>query len=76
MGWNSSIFSGEIIQILRFAITVKFTSRHNNEVWLLTTVYGPCQGSEREAFVNWLNNLQINDDENWMIIGDFNFIDH
>lgn len=73
MGWNSSIFSGEIIHILRFGVTVKFTSRHNNEAWLLTTVYGPCQGVERTDFVDWINALQIKDDENWMFIGDFNF---
>jgi len=73
LGWNSSLFSGQIIHNLRFAITVKFTSTHNNESWNLTTVYGPCQGTERDDFVNWLNDLQIQDDENWMLIGDFNF---
>lgn len=73
MGWNSSIFSGEIIHRLRFAVTVKFTSRHNNETWVLTTVYGPCQGIERVEFIDWLNTLEIKDDGNWIIIGDFNF---
>jgi hypothetical protein len=73
LGWNSSIFSGQIIHNLKYAVTVEFTSRHNNETWTLTTVYGPCQGHEREEFVNWLNNLQIQDTDNWMILGDFNF---
>jgi hypothetical protein len=36
-------------------------------------VYGPCQGIERDEFVNWLNNLQIGDDDNWMIVGYFKF---
>jgi hypothetical protein len=52
---------------------VKFTSRHNNETWQLTTVYGPCQAPEREEFINWLNDLEIQDNDNWMILGDFNF---
>lgn len=60
-----SVFTGEVICMLRYAITVQFTSKYNNnESWLLTTVYGPCQGYEREEFVNWLNDLQIQDDDN------------
>ena len=73
VGWNSSIFSGQIIHNLRYAITIKFTSSHNNETWTLTSVYGPCQGVERDVFVNWLYDLDIQDESNWMIMGDFNF---
>jgi hypothetical protein len=73
IGWNSSISCGQIIHSLRFAITIKFTSNHNNDTWMLTSVYGPCQGIERDDFVNWLNGLEIQDDSNWMFMGDFNF---
>jgi exonuclease III len=73
LGWNSSVFSGQVIHNLNYAVTVKFTSRHNNETWQLTTVYGPCQAPEREEFINWLNDLEIQDNDNWMILGDFNF---
>ena len=34
---------------------------------------GPCQGVERDVFVNWLYDLDIQDESNWMIMGDFNF---
>jgi hypothetical protein len=64
LGCNSAIFSWQIIHNLSFAVTVKFTPTHNNDSWTLTT--------EREDFANWLNKLQIQDDENWMIIGHFN----
>jgi len=73
MGWNSSIFTGEVIHNKKFAVTVRFSSVHNGEIWLLTTVYGPCQGQARDDFVDWLNNLQIDEMDNWMIVGDFNF---
>jgi len=73
MGWNSSIFTGEVIHNNKFAVTVRFSSVHNGEIWLLTTVYGPCQGQARDDFVDWLNNLQIDEMENWMVVGDFNF---
>jgi hypothetical protein len=39
----------------------------------LPLFYGPCQGPERDDFVLWLNNLQIDDTANWMVLGDFNF---
>ena len=72
VGWNSSIFSGQVLEINNFAVTILFTTRHNNEPWKLSSVYGPCDGEERQMFVDWLNELQI-EEENWMIMGDFNF---
>jgi hypothetical protein len=36
-------------------------------------MYGPCRQPARDHFVNWLNNLEIDDDDLWMLIGDFNF---
>jgi hypothetical protein len=39
----------------------------------MTTVYGPCHDPERTKFVNWLRSYDIQDDENWLFLGDFNF---
>ena len=30
VGWNSSIFSGQVLEINNFAVTILFTTRHNN----------------------------------------------
>ena len=49
IGWNSSIFTGQIIHNLRYAITIKFTSSHNNETWTLTSVYGPLSRSGKRC---------------------------
>jgi hypothetical protein len=73
VGWNSSIFEGAVKFTSRFAITIHFSSTHSAEEWTLMMVYGPCHGQERQDFINWLNGLQIDDDANWLIIGDFNF---
>jgi hypothetical protein len=73
VGWNGSIFSGTVLHSCKFAITILFTGNHNAENWKLTTIYGPCQGQDRQEFMDWLNSLQIEDDENWMFVGDFNF---
>jgi exonuclease III len=72
--WNSSMFQGTVIEIKRFGIVISFTSNHNNAVWTLVCIYGPCQGVERDNFVSWLYNLQIKPSENWLLLGDFNFI--
>jgi hypothetical protein len=73
MAWNGSIFKGNVIFSSKNAITVQFFSVHNGDSWKLTTVYGPCQGQDRQMFIDWLNDIQIDDYENWMFIGDFNF---
>ena len=72
--WNSAVLFGLLVDVQPFVVTINFTSRQNNEQWNLVTVYGPCQGEPRDNFVNWLYNIDIPVDENWMIIRDFNFI--
>jgi hypothetical protein len=73
VGWNGSVFDGTVLNSCKFAITVRLISLHNAEEWTLTTVYGPCHGLVRQEFVNWLNSLDIDEDSNWMLVGDFNF---
>jgi hypothetical protein len=46
---------------------------HTTQKWKLTTIYGPCHGERRDQFVQWLYDLQMDPEEDWMIIGDFNF---
>jgi hypothetical protein len=64
---------GNIIYSSKFAITVHFSSIHNTERWKLTAIYDPCHGQDRMEFINWLNDIQIGDQENWMFIRDINF---
>jgi hypothetical protein len=55
--WKSSIFTG--IEIFRnsFAISVEFSSLHNVDSWILTSVYGPCDTEGKEVFLVWLGNI-------------------
>jgi hypothetical protein len=46
---------------------------HTTQKWKLTTIYGSCHGERRDQFVQWLYDLQMDPEEDWMIIGDFNF---
>jgi exonuclease III len=72
VGWNSSIFTGQMISSSKFHIAINFTSTHNAENWMLITVYGPCHGPDKQEFIDWLNGLQIPNNQNWLIEGDFN----
>ena len=68
--WNSSFFIGNLIEAKPYGIIVQFKSKHTSKTWSLVSVYGPCQGSARDEFVQWLYNLDIQFDER----GDFNFM--
>jgi hypothetical protein len=42
--------------------------------WTLINIYAPCVDSEQLQFLDWLHNLHIPTDENYMMVGDFNLI--
>jgi hypothetical protein len=73
MGWNDSLLQGSVQEVNLFSITVEFVSRLSTDHWKLTTVYGPCNGSDHTAFINWLSSFDIFSIDNWMLIGDFKF---
>lgn len=54
-------------------MTVELTSRFTSQVWSLTCVYGPCNGPERSYFVARFKNIQIDGQQNWLFLEDFNF---
>jgi hypothetical protein len=42
--------------------------------WILTNIYGPCQAERKATFLDWFANIDMPDDTDWLIVGDFNFI--
>ena len=74
MLWDSSVFSGCVFCSEFFALGIQFTSTQTARSWKLVNVYGPCAGSGRTAFTSWLFDMDIPDDEDWLICGDFNYI--
>jgi hypothetical protein len=53
---------------------VELQSTKTDTFWTLNNVYAPCQDNEQLVFLHWLNSLVIPDDENWLLMGDFNLI--
>jgi exonuclease III len=72
--WDSSIFSGMIMHYEPFAASVHFSSTQSSQSLTLVNIYGPCSGDMRYTFTQWLFNLNIPPDEDWLLLGDFNFI--
>ena len=70
--WIDSVFQGFTIDKTSFGLTISFTSRHNADVWKLTTVYGLCTEPERSNFISWFRDHIIADMDNWIFLGDFN----
>lgn len=72
--WNDSLFSRETVFQNKFSISIKFSSKISDTSWYLTNIYGPCLTEERIIFMNWFKNIQMPDDCNWLVLGDFNYI--
>ena len=72
--WRSDVFSGTLIEVKPYGVVISFNSVHNDDIWYLVNVYGPCQGVLRDEFVSWLYNLKVEPEQNWLLLGDFNFI--
>lgn len=49
--WKSAVFSGSQVFQNEFAISIEFSSSHNNDSWILTSVYGPCDSEGKQSFM-------------------------
>lgn len=65
---------GQVFLSEQFALGVEFTSTQSGHHWKLVNVYGPCQGEQRTTYTQWLFDLHIPQSEDWLILGDFNYI--
>jgi hypothetical protein len=72
VAWRSAILMENLKFTLGFAIAVEFSTRYSNSSWNLMNVYGPCTPEGKRDFANWLKNIDLQHDEEWIILGDFN----
>jgi hypothetical protein len=70
--WRSDIFSGAMVFQNSYATSVEFTSQYNNDVWILTNIYAPCTPQGKREFIHWFKNIQMPDNVDWLVVGDFN----
>lgn len=72
--WKSAIFEGQLVFQNEYAISVDFVSKHNNAECTVTNVYGPCTTEGKRDFLAWLKQVQMPNDIDWLLVGDFNLI--
>lgn len=53
---------------------LSFHPQFNNDNWILTSVYGPCDPEGKAAFMEWFENINMPNEINWLVVGDFNLI--
>ena len=74
MAWDNSQVSGSLKHVGSFSLTIEFTNRVDNSVWLCTTVYGPNARSLKSDFWNEIRFVRRLCPAPWVICGDFNTV--
>jgi hypothetical protein len=72
--WKGNIFDGEAVFTNEYAQSIMFTSLLSGASWLLTNVYAPCTDEGKRMFTTWFRNIQMLDNVDWLVVGDFNLI--
>src|SRR4051812_19526248 len=72
--WKSSMFTGAVLFSDHFALVTQFISTQSQQSWTLASIYGPCTGDDRVTYTNWLYDLDIPASQDWLLLGDFNYI--
>ena len=72
--WKSAYFEGHLAFHNSFSRSVDFRSLHNNVEWLLTNIYGPCTDEGKHSFMDWMKNIGMPEEVDWLLIGDFNLM--
>jgi hypothetical protein len=53
---------------------VEFVSVISEASWVLSNIYAPCTAEAKQRFLNWFHSVDMADDMDWIIVGDFNLI--
>jgi hypothetical protein len=72
--WKCNLFSTTTLYHNNYAISLEFCSAHNNTKWTLTCIYTPGTPEGKILFLEWFKNNPINNEDNHIILGDFNLI--
>ena len=74
MAWDPDFVTVSDVSLKAYSLTARITMRLSNISYMLTTVYGPSQDSEKPAFIAELKDLKPPQDIPWLCLGDFNLI--
>jgi hypothetical protein len=72
--WKSSPFSGHVFFQNTYAMSIEFTSTISEAQWVLTNIYAPGTLKGKQQFLQWFHNIDMADDIEWLLVGDFNLL--
>jgi hypothetical protein len=55
-------------------MSIEFVSTLSGAAWTLTNVYAPCNSEGRQQFLEWFNGIDMPEETDWLLVGDFNLI--
>jgi hypothetical protein len=55
-------------------MSIEFVSTLSGAAWTLTNVYAPCNSEGRQPFLEWFNGIDMPEETDWLVVGDFNLI--
>lgn len=74
MAWKGVFLEGTLVFQNEFSMSLKMKYLFNGNYWLLTNVYAPCTAEGKREFCDWLKNIQMPDEQDWLLVGDFNLM--
>jgi exonuclease III len=74
ISWKGSKFHGVPIFEKSFAQSMEFISNLIGQKWILTNIYAPCTPDGKLEFLRWFRDIDMPNEECWIILGDFNLI--
>lgn len=72
--WKNSKFDGSLAFSNEYGVFVDFNSRHSGARWILTNIYRPCTHERKVGFLEWLNEVDMHEQMDWLLVGDFNLL--
>ena len=72
--WDPTKVEGHLLNQNRYSITIKFTCKNLDFMWILTNAYGPHEQVERRKFFTEVTQLRQVHQEPWVLMGDFNAV--
>ncbi|XP_020262172.1 uncharacterized protein LOC109838113 [Asparagus officinalis] len=72
LGWNDNIFSCSSSSVDIFSVAAILTHSPSNWTFAVTSVYAPCDPSDREVCWWELNRTRSSHPHPWVVFGDFN----
>lgn len=74
VAWKGVLLEGTVVFQNEYAMSLEFKSLNDGNFWLLTNIYAPCTLEGKRDFCDWLKNIQMPDDQDWLLVGDFNLL--